>query len=144
MNMQVPDSPTPGETKLVLDTILETLREVKSKMATKDFVDSKFTSFNDRVERIESDVKKIHQDSTRSTGELKKMITDRINQVIADFDEESVIINTRIDQILESKAETEKEKRARLIYVYMAVFGAVLSLIVSVTTAALVNGLSLN
>jgi hypothetical protein len=144
MNMQVPDSPTPGETKLVLDTILETLREVKSKMATKDFVDSKFTSFNDRVERIESDVKKIHQDSTRSTGELKKMITDRINQVIADFDEESVIINTRIDQIIESKAETEKEKRARLIYVYMAVFGAVLSLIVSVTTAALVNGLSLN
>ena len=142
--MQVPDSPTPGETKLVLDTILETLREVKSKMATKDFVDSKFTSFNDRVERIESDVKKIHQDSTRSTGELKKMITDRINQVIADFDEESVIINTRIDQIIESKAETEKEKRARLIYVYMAVFGAVLSLIVSVTTAALVNGLSLN
>lgn len=142
--MQVPDSPTPGETKLVLDTILETLREVKSKMATKDFVDSKFTSFNDRVDRIETDVKKIHQDSTRSTGELKKMITERINQVIADFDEESVIINTRIDQIIESKEETEKEKKARIIYVYMAVFGAVLSLIVSVTTAALVNGLSLN
>lgn len=144
MNMQVPDSPTPGETKLVLDTILETLREVKSKMATKDFVDSKFTSFNDRVERIESDVKKIHEDSTRSTGELKKMITDRINQVIADFDEESVIINTRIDQIIESKEETEKEKRARVVYVYMAVLGAILSLIVSVTTAAIVSGLSLN
>jgi len=144
MNMQVPNSPTPGETKLVLDTILETLREVKSKMATKDFVDSKFTSFNDRVERIESDVKKIHEDSTRSTGELKKMITDRINQVIADFDEESVIINTRIDQIIESKEETEKEKRARIVYVYMAVLGAILSLIVSVTTAAIVSGLSLN
>jgi len=142
--MQIPDSPTPGETKLVLDSILDTLRHVKSEMATKDFVDHKFTSFNDRVQRIENDVKKIHESSTRSTQELKTMITDRINQVIGDFDEESAIINNRIDHIVQNREELEKDKKARLIYVYMAVFGAILSLIVSVTTAALVSGLSLN
>lgn len=142
--MKVPDSPTPGETKLVLDSILETLREVKSGMATKDFVDSKFSTFNDRVHRIETDVKKIHQDSERSTQELKNMITERINQVIADFDEESELINSRIDQIVETREENEKDKKSRVIYMYMAIFGAILSLIVSVTTAAIVNGFSLN
>jgi hypothetical protein len=142
--MQVPDTPTPGETKLVLDTILETLREVKSDMATKDFVDNKFTSFNDRVQRIENDVRKISEDSTRSTLELKSIITERINQVLLDFDEESAVLNTRIDNIVQSREEIEKEKRSRAVYVYMAVLGAVLSLIVSVTTAAIVTGFSLN
>jgi len=142
--MQVPDTPTPGETKLVLDTILETLREVKSDMATKDFVDNKFTSFNDRVQRIENDVRKISEDSTRSTRELKSIITERINQVLLDFDEESAVLNTRIDNIVQSREEIEKEKRSRVVYVYMAVLGAVLSLIVSLTTAAIVTGFSLN
>lgn len=142
--MKVPDSPTPGETKLVLDSILETLRQVKSEMATKDFVETKFGSFNDRVQRIEQDVKKIHENSTRSTQELKNMITERINQVIADFDEESELLNSRIDDIIEGREETEKQRRTRLVTIYMAVFGALLSLIVSLTTAAIVNGVFLN
>jgi hypothetical protein len=142
--MKVPDSPTPGETKLVLDSILETLQEVKSKMATKDFVDNKFGLFNDRVQRLEVDVRKIHDNSTRSTQELKNMITERINQVIADFDEESELINGRIDNIIDGQQETEKQKKTRVLSVYMAVFGALLSLIVSLTTAFIVNGIFLN
>jgi len=142
--MKVPDSPTPGETKLVLDSILETLQEVKSKMATKDFVDNKFGLFNDRVQRLEVDVRKIHDNSTRSTQELKNMITERINQVIADFDEESELINERIDNIIEGQQETQKQKKTRVLSVYMAVFGALLSLIVSLTTAFIVNGIFLN
>jgi hypothetical protein len=142
--MKVPDSPTPGETKLVLDSILETLQEVKSKMATKDFVDKKFGLFNDRVQRLEVDVRKIHDNSTRSTQELKNMITERINQVIADFDEESELINGRIDNIIDGQQETEKQKKTRVLSVYMAVFGALLSLIVSLTTAFIVNGIFLN
>ena len=142
--MKVPDSPTPGETKLVLDSILETLREVKSEMATKDFVETKFGSSNDRVQRIEQDVKKIHENSTRSTQELKNMITERINQVIADFDEESELLNNRIENIIEGQEETEKQRKTRIVSIYMAVFGALLSLIVSLTTAAIVNGVFIN
>jgi hypothetical protein len=142
--MKVPDSPTPGETKLVLDSILETLQEVKSKMATKDFVDNKFDLFNDRVQRLENDVKKIHDSSNRSTQELKNMITERINQVIADFDEESEIISGRIDDIIGGQQETQKQKKTRVLSFYMAVFGAVLSLIVSLTTAFIVNSIFLN
>lgn len=142
--MKVPDSPTPGETKLVLDSILETLHQVKSEMATKDFVDNKFGLFNDRVQRIETDVRQMNENSTRSTQELKNMITERINQVIADFDEESESINSRIDNIIEGQQETQKQKKTRVLSVYMAVFGALLSLIVSLTTAFIVNGIFLN
>jgi hypothetical protein len=141
MVMEVPSEPTPGETKLVLDTILETLREVKSDMATKEFVATKFISFNDRVDRIETDMKQLREDSARSTTELKTMITDRVNQVVADFDEEKLELNKRIDEILETKIEQEKTRKTRTIGVYMAILGAGLSLLVSIATAVIVNSL---
>ena len=70
------------------------------------------------------------------------MITDRVNQVIADFDEEKEEINRRIDDIIVTKQDAEKQRKARTIGVYMAVFGAGLSLIVSVVTALIVNSLN--
>lgn len=142
MVMEVPSEPTPGETKLVLDTILETLREVKSDMATKEFVSTKFVSFNDRVERIETDMKQLREDSARSTTELKTMITDRVNQVVADFDEEKAELNQRIDEIIGLKTEQDKSRRSRTIGIYMAILGAGLSLLVSIATAVIVNSLT--
>lgn len=142
MPMEIPSEPTPGETKLVLDSILETLRDVKSDMATKEFVSNKFTSFSDRVDRIESDVKKLRDDSARSTTELKTMITDRIEAVIADFDEEQLELHKRIDDIILTKEEMEKQRRGRSVAVYMAILGAGLSLLVSIATAIIVNTLT--
>jgi hypothetical protein len=141
MVMEVPKEPTPGETKLVLDSILETLRDVKSEMATKDFVSTKFVSFSDRVDRIENDMKKLSDDSARSTVELKTMITDRVNQVIADFDEEKQEINNRIDAILEEKRDLEKTKRGRTVAITLALIGAGLSLLVSLIQQAIINKL---
>lgn len=140
--MEVPSEPTPGETKLVLDSILETLRDVKSDMATKEFVSNKFTVFNDRVERIETDMKKLSADTVRATDELKVMITDRINQVISDFDEEQLELHKRIDDIVMTKEEMDKQRRARSVGVYMAILGAGLSLLVSIATAIIVNTLT--
>lgn len=140
--MEVPSEPTPGETKLVLDSILETLRDVKSDMATKEFVSNKFTVFNDRVERIETDMKKLSADTVRATDELKLMITDRINQVISDFDEEQLELHKRIDDIVLTKEEMEKQRKARSVGVYMAILGAGLSLLVSIATAIIVNTLT--
>lgn len=142
MPMEIPSEPTPGETKLVLDSILETLRDVKSEMATREFVSNKFTSFSDRVDRIESDMKKLRDDSARSTTELKTMITDRIEAVIADFDEEQLELHKRIDDIVLTKEEMEKQRRARSVGVYMAILGAGLSLLVSIATAIIVNTLT--
>jgi hypothetical protein len=69
------------------------------------------------------------------------MITDRVNQVVADFDEEKLELNKRIDEILETKIEQEKTRKTRTIGVYMAILGAGLSLLVSIATAVIVNSL---
>lgn len=135
----LPEEPTPGQTGIILQNIYETLQEVKKTMATRDFVDGKFGSFDDRVTRIEGDVKKLGEEQTKNTQELKDMITDRVSQVIADFDEEKEELNRRIDDIIVSKQDMEKQRKARTIGVYMAIFGAALSLIVSVVTALIVN-----
>lgn len=140
--MEVPSEPTPGETKLVLDSILETLRDVKSEMATKEFVSTKFTAFNDRVDRIETDMKSLRDENARSTTELKTMITDRVEAVIADFDEEQLELHKRIDDIIMTKDEMEKQRRSRTIAVYMAILGAGLSLLVSIATAIIVNSIA--
>jgi septal ring factor EnvC (AmiA/AmiB activator) len=135
----LPEEPTPGQTGIILQNIYDTLREVKKDMATRDFVDGKFGSFNDRATRIEDDMKKLGEDNSKNTQELKTMITDRVNQVIADFDEEKEQLNRRIDDIIVNKADSEKQRKARTIGVYMAIFGAALSLIVSVATVLIVN-----
>ena len=142
MPASLPEEPTPGQTGIILQNIYETLQEVKKTMATRDFVDGKFGSFNDRVTRLEDDMKKLGEDHTKNTQELKDMITDRVNQVIADFDEEKDELNRRIDNIIVTKQDADKQRKARTIGVYMAVFGAGLSLIVSVVTALIVNSLN--
>lgn len=139
MPAKLPEEPTPGQTGIILQNIYDTLQEVKQGMATKDFVDGKFGSFNDRVTRIEDDVRKLGEEQTKNTQELKDMITDRVNQVIADFDEEKAELNRRIDDIIVSKQDTEKQRKARTIGIYMAVLGAGLSLLVSIATAIIVN-----
>jgi ElaB/YqjD/DUF883 family membrane-anchored ribosome-binding protein len=138
----MPEEPTPGQTGIILQNIYETLQEVKKTMATRDFVDGKFGSFNDRVTRLEDDMKKLGEEHSKNTQELKDMITDRVNQVIADFDEEKDELNRRIDDIIVSKQDLEKQRKARTVGVYMAIFGATLSLIVSVVTALIVNSIN--
>lgn len=138
----MPEEPTPGQTGIILQNIYETLQEVKKTMATRDFVDGKFGSFNDRVTRLEDDMKKLGEEHSKNTQELKDMITDRVNQVIADFDEEKDELNRRIDDIIVSKQDLEKQRKARAIGVYMAIFGATLSLIVSIVTALIVNSIN--
>jgi gas vesicle protein len=114
--------------------------DVKKDMATREFVSTKFTAFNDRVDRLESDIQRIHVETTKATTELKTMITDRINQVIADFDEENAELHKRIEKIIVSEEESYKYRRTRTIGIYMAIFGAALSLVVSVITAFILNG----
>ena len=87
-------------------------------------------------------MKKLRDDSARSTTELKTMITDRIEAVIADFDEEQLELHKRIDDIVLTKEEMEKQRRARSVGVYMAILGAGLSLLVSIATAIIVNTLT--
>ncbi len=142
MSAIFPEEPTPGQTGIILQNIYDTLQDVKKNMATREFVDTKFGSFNDRVTRLEDDVKKLGEEQTRGTQELKDMITDRVNQVIADFDEEKAELNKRIDDILGDKEEGEKSRKARTVGVYMAILGAGLSLVISIASAIIINSLT--
>jgi septal ring factor EnvC (AmiA/AmiB activator) len=141
MSAMFPEEPTPGQTGVILQSIYDTLQDVKKNMATREFVDTKFGSFNDRVTRLEDDVKKLGEEQNKNTQELKDMITDRVNQVIADFDEEKSELNRRIDDIIGERSELEKSKRARNISITLAIIAASLSLIVSVVSAVIVNSL---
>lgn len=142
MPAMFPEEPTPGQTGVILQNIYDTLQEVKSTMATREFVDTKFGTFNDRVTRLEGDMKKLSEDNTRNTRELKNMITDRINQVIADFDEESAELNRRIDEILEDKEDDAKQRKTRSIGIFMAILGASLSLAVSIVSAIIISNIN--
>lgn len=142
MSAIFPEEPTPGQTGIILQNIYDTLQDVKKNMATREFVDTKFGSFNDRVTRLEDDVKKLGEEQTRGTQELKDMITDRVNQVIADFDEEKAELNKRIDDILGDKEEGEKSRKSRTVGVYMAILGAGLSLVISIASAIIINSLT--
>jgi hypothetical protein len=142
MSAMFPEEPTPGQTGIILQNIYATLQEVKNDMATREFVDAKFGSFSDRITRVEGDVKKLSDEQAKGTQELKNMITDRVNQVIADFDEEKEELNRRIDNIIGEKNEADKSKRARTISITLAVIAAGLSLIVSVASAIIVNTLT--
>jgi len=141
MPAMFPEEPTPGQTGVILQSIYDTLQEVKSTMATREFVDTKFGTFNDRVTRLENDMKKLGEEQARNTRELKTMITDRINQVIADFDEESAELNRRIDEIIEDKEENAKQRKTRSVGIIMAILGAGLSLIVSIVSAIIISNL---
>lgn len=138
----LPEEPTPGQTGVILQNIYQTLQEVKQTMATRDFVDAKFGSFNDRVTRLEDDVKKLSDEQSKSTQELKNMITDRVSQVIADLDEEKSELNQRIDSIIGEKADAERSRRARTVSITLAVIAAGLSLIVSIVSAVIINTLT--
>jgi predicted nucleic acid-binding Zn-ribbon protein len=141
MSAMFPEEPTPGQTGVILQSIYDTLQDVKKNMATREFVDTKFGSFNDRVTRLEDDVKKLGEEQNKNTQELKDMITDRVNQVIADFDEEKSELNRRIDDIIGERSELAKHKRSRTVSITVAIIAASLSLIVSVVSAVIVNSL---
>jgi ribosome-associated translation inhibitor RaiA len=139
MSTMFPEEPTPGQTGVILQNIYNTLQEVKLGMATREFVNTKFDGFSDRVERLEADLNRVALEQAKSIQELKNMVTDRINQVILDLNEENKELHLRIDDILDEKEESERSKKTRSIAVTLALIGAGLSLLVSVIQQLIIS-----
>jgi hypothetical protein len=140
--MPLPDrDPTPGELRIMFENIMTALRDVKDTMATKEFVNTKFDSYNDRMTRLEEDVKIWILDSTKSTSELKADLIERIRDSKRDGDEEHKELSQRIDSIELAKSDTEKHKRSRTVAITLSVIGAGLSLMVSIISAIVINTL---
>ena len=140
--MPLPDrDPTPGELRIMFENIMSALRDVKDTMATKEFVNTKFDSYNDRMTRLEEDVKIWILDSTKSMADLKADLLDRIRESKREGDEEHKEINQRIDEIELAKSDNDKQKRSRTIAITLSVIGAGLSLMVSIISAIIINTL---
>jgi hypothetical protein len=48
--------PTTRELYIMLSSILDTLKDMRENMSTRDFVDAKFSAFDARMARLESDI----------------------------------------------------------------------------------------
>ena len=140
--MPLPDrDPTAGELRIMFENIMTALRDVKETMATKEFVNAKFDSHNERRTRLEEDVKIWVLDSTRVTADLKSDLLDRIRESNQEGEAEHKEINSRIDEIEIAKSELDKQRRARNVAITLSVVGASLSLVVSIASAIIINTL---
>lgn len=139
MTFPVDRDPTPGELRIMFETIMTSLREVKETMATKEFVNAKFDTYNERMGRLESDLKKWELESSKNQNNLRQEILNNIRDHKEENNAEHSEIHSRIDDIEAAKLEIEKQKKARTVAITLSMVGAGLSLIVSIASAIIIN-----
>jgi len=96
--------PTTGELAVLLNQILVQLKDV----ATKEFVETKFGAFNDRVARLERDQQEWTKTSTAAHVELDKDSKARHAETEAAIDALELKLHSRID-----KTKTELEGKVK-------------------------------
>jgi hypothetical protein len=141
MTFPVDRDPTPGELRIMFETIMSSLREVKETMATKEFVNAKFDTYNERMGRLESDLKKWELESSKSQSNLRQELLNNIRDHKQDNTEEHADLHTRINEIEAAKLELDKHKRSRTLAITLSMVGAGLSLLVSIISAVVINSL---
>lgn len=126
--------PTNGELKIMFTHIIDGQKEIKDNMATKEFVNAKFDSFNDRVMRVEQDVKEWIQTSTAAHVELDKDSKARQSEVRNEVDSVYSRLETQIKDIKVAQDAAEKDLRAvrtqRVNILLVAALGVVGNLVV--------------
>jgi chromosome segregation ATPase len=110
-------------------------------MATKEFVNAKFDTYNERMGRLESDLKKWELESSKSQSNLRQELLNNIRDHKQDTTEEHADLHTRINEIEAAKLELDKHKRSRTLAITLSMVGAGLSLLVSIISAVVINSL---
>ena len=104
--------PTTRELYIMLSSILDTLKDMRENMSTRDFVDAKFSAFDARMARLESDI-------AESKGEVESVET---------------LMNRRLDTLEEQRQIDLKQiiqiKSARINIMLVAALSIVGNLIV--------------
>lgn len=146
MTSNMPESgPTPRELHIMFSNIIDSLKDVKDTMATKEFVNIKFDSYNDRVARTELDVKEWIRTSTAAHVKLE---ADRIagdQNLNVEIDKSVKVVADRIDQLEADLKEQEKvikaQRNGRAQAITFAILGAILSVVGSVVASGVIRGL---
>jgi hypothetical protein len=120
MTSNMPESgPTPRELHIMFSNIIDSLKDVKDTMATKEFVNIKFDSYNDRIAG--------DQNLNVEIDKSVKVVADRIDQLEADLKEQEKVI------------KAQRNGRAQAIT--FAILGAILSVVGSVVASGVIRGL---
>ena len=131
----MPDrDPTPGELRIMFGNIMDSLRDVKETMATKEFVNAKFDSYNDRVARLENDVKEAIAASAAARAKIEADLEAKITLVDQHF------LDIEKEQ-KEQENDIKKQRASRNQAIFIAIFGAALSLITLVVGSGILRGL---
>lgn len=137
--------PTSGELAIKLDNITTMLRDMRDAMATKEFVNTKFDAYNDRVGRLEGDVKEWVDTSTKAHTSLEAESKSRHGAAEALARNLHTEVNSRIDALEGEQKEQEKtikaQRNGRAQAITISVLGALLALIGSVVANGIIQGL---
>lgn len=131
----MPDrDPTPGELRIMFGNIMDSLRDVKETMATKEFVNAKFDSYNDRVARLENDVKEAILASAAARAKIEADLEAKIALVDKHFADIE-----KAQQAQEHDIKTQRASRNQAIFI--AILSAALSIITLVIGSGILKGL---
>jgi len=103
------DDPTPGELRIMFDSLQKSIDGIGDKMATKEFVNAKLDAYLDRMTRLEQDHKEWTRVSTEAHVSLDKDSKARHAETQADLDALDVKIHARIDKV---KTELQTDVKA--------------------------------
>ena len=130
--------PTPGELRVMLEHITRVLETMQAQMATREFVNLKFDSYNERITRLERDLKDSDIDNAKSVTELKKDVASQIRESDIERQSMSSDIHSRIDDIIEDQKTQRRtidgQRNSKNQAIGIAILGAVLSVIVGIIT----------
>lgn len=136
---------TTGELAIMLDNILAAVKDLKDTVATKEFVNAKFDSQNDRVSRLENDVKDWTKTSTAAHVKLDSDSQARLEEAHTYADKQIANVSARVDALeaeqhaQEQTLKQQRNQRAQAITI--AVIGSILSVVGSVIATAIIRGL---
>jgi hypothetical protein len=136
--MSADRDPTPGELRVMLEHITRVLETMQAQMATREFVNLKFDSYNERITRLERDLKDSDIDNAKSVMELKKDVASQIRESDIERQSMSADIHSRIDDIIEDQKTQRRtldgQRHSKNQAIGIAVLGAVLSIVVGIVT----------
>lgn len=92
--------PTTRELYIMLSSILDTLKDMRENMTTRDFVDAKFATFDVRMERLESDIEESKGDVESVEGMLNRRLDTLEEQRQIDLKQMNQIKTTRVNLMI--------------------------------------------
>lgn len=109
------DDPTPGELRIMFDSLQKSIDGIGDRMATKEFVNAKLDAYLDRMTRLEQDHKEWTRVSSEAHVSLDKDSKARHAETQSDMDALDTKVHTRIDKVkselqVQIKTVTDEQK----------------------------------